>query len=635
MFGHEAGRRRGGGGAAHIAGAFGLATNLREHPFEIGLDEGPCAHVLGLFLTPDHIGLLEARHLRDQSLQREGIELLHAKEIDIVQPPLLALFVEVVIDLARAQDDATDLVILHQLDLLALQILRIIPQQAVERGARRHFAEGRDGALVAQQRLGRHENERLADVALDLSTQDVEVVRRRGAVGDLHVVLGAELEIALQTSRRMLRSLALIAMRQQADEARHAQPLALARRDELVEEHLRAIGEIAELGFPHDKRIGLGEGVAIFEAEHRLFREHRIDDLETGLPVANVVQRHVARLRLLIDQHRMALGEGAALAILPRQTHAMIVIDQCAEGERLGHGPINPLARLNHLVTAIEEALDGLVHIEAIGNGAQLGADLLQLGEINARLATTWIVRSFAAGDAHARPAPVQPVGLVGLVSEARLELGVKARAPVGAHLVDFALGDDAFADQLFGIDLQRRLVRADLLVHQRLGEAGLIALVMAVTTVAEHVDDYGLVEPLTELDRDLGGIDHRLGIIAINMDDRRLDHLRHIGGIGRGARVARVGGEANLVIDDEMQGAAGAMALEARQTKTFRHHALARKGRIAVDQQRHDLRTLDHVAQMILLGAHLAEHHGIGDFQMGRIGDEGQMDPVAIELTV
>ena len=32
--------------------------------------------------------------------------------------------------------------------------------------------------------------------------------------------------------------------------------------------------------------FGLGERIAIFEAEHGLFREHRIDDLESGLAVA-------------------------------------------------------------------------------------------------------------------------------------------------------------------------------------------------------------------------------------------------------------------------------------------------------------------------------------------------------------
>ena len=81
----------------------------------------------------------------------------------------------------------------------------------------------------------------------------------------------------------MFRALALIAMRQQQHEARHAQPFHLAGGDELVDHHLRAIGEIAELRFPQHQRLGLGEAVAIFEADHRFFGEQRIDDLEFGL----------------------------------------------------------------------------------------------------------------------------------------------------------------------------------------------------------------------------------------------------------------------------------------------------------------------------------------------------------------
>ena len=91
----------------------------------------------------------------------------------------------------------------------------------------------------------------LRNVALQLPPQDMEIIRRRRAIGDLHIVFGAQLQIALEPRRGMFRPLALVAMRQQADEAGHAQPFALARGDELVEDHLRAIGEIAELRLPH------------------------------------------------------------------------------------------------------------------------------------------------------------------------------------------------------------------------------------------------------------------------------------------------------------------------------------------------------------------------------------------------
>ena len=49
--------------------------------------------------------------------------------------------------------------------------------------------------------------------------------------------------------------------------------------------------------------------------------------------------------------------------------------------------------------------------------------------------------------------------------------------------------------------------MRADLLVHQRLGERRLVAFVVAEAAVAEHVDDDRRLEFLAVFGRDLGGI--------------------------------------------------------------------------------------------------------------------------------
>src|SRR5262245_66537606 len=94
---------------------------------------------------------------------------------------------------------------------------------------------------------------------MELAAQDMEVVGGRGAVGDLHVVLGAHLQVPLESGRGMLGTLSLVAVRQQADDAGHAQPFALARGDELVEHDLRAVGEIAELRLPQGERIRRSE----------------------------------------------------------------------------------------------------------------------------------------------------------------------------------------------------------------------------------------------------------------------------------------------------------------------------------------------------------------------------------------
>ena len=163
----------------------------------------------------------------------------------------------------------------------------------------------------------------------------------------------------------MLRPLALVAVRQQADQARHAQPFALARGDELVEHHLGAVGEVAELRLPQRQRVRLGGGIAVFEAEHGLFREHRIEHLVARLVRPQMIERRVALLGLLVEQHRMALREGAALGILAGQADRVAFLEQRAEGERLGGRPVDALAGLDRLGAVVEEALDGAVDVEA------------------------------------------------------------------------------------------------------------------------------------------------------------------------------------------------------------------------------------------------------------------------------
>ena len=154
-------------------------------------------------------------------------------------------------------------------------------------------------------------------------------------------------------------------------------------------------------------------------------------------------------------------------------------------------------------------------------------------------------------------------------------------------HRLHIGLGQRAFGDQLGRIELQRGRMILDRPVHQRLGEGRLVGLVVAEAAIADHVDHDVLVEQLAEFGGDARAMHHRFRIVAIHMEDRRLHHQRHVGGIGRGARVDRRGGEADLVVDDEMDGAAGAETLGAGHGETFRHHALAGEGGIAVDQQR------------------------------------------------
>lgn len=119
---------------------------------------------------------------------------------------------------------------------------------------------------------------------MDLATQDVEKIGRRGHVGNLHIAvlvltvqlvlsgelarfLVAKLQPTLHSTRRVLRTLAIITVRQGDNKTGALQPLGLSRGDELVNNALSIIGEVTELGLPHDQGIRGGQRVTVFKTK--------------------------------------------------------------------------------------------------------------------------------------------------------------------------------------------------------------------------------------------------------------------------------------------------------------------------------------------------------------------------------
>ena len=95
-----------------------------------------------------------------------------------------------------------------------------------------------------------------------------------------------------------------------------------------------------------------------------------------------------------------------------------------------------------------------------------------------------------------------------------------------------------------------------------------------------------------------------------------------------------RRGGETDLVVDHDMHGAAGAVAADARKLEALGHDALARKGRVTMEQDRHD-RAAVAITKLVLLGADLAQHDGVHRFEVAGVGGQAEVDSVAVEFAV
>jgi hypothetical protein len=126
-----------------------------------------------------------------------------------------------------------------------------------------------------------------------------------------------------------------------------------------------------------------------------------------------------------------------------------------------------------------------------------------------------------------------------------------------------------------------------DGLILQRLGEGRLVALVVAVAAVADQVDQEILLEAGAVGVGQPGHLDAGGRVVGIDVDDGNLEALGQVAGVERAAALRGRGGEAKLIVGDDVQGAAGAPAGQERKVEGLGDHALAGEGQVAVDDER------------------------------------------------
>src|SRR5213595_2626995 len=163
-------------------------------------------HVARLLLYPHdlaQVGILADQ--RRQLLARERIEQLHPGDRHVLGLRPRRGECEVVVHLAATQDEPAHGVagrrggvVEHRLEPSGRQIL-----------------EPRARLRQPQQALRREQHERPELGVTRLAPEQMEVLRRRRAVGDADIPVGAEREKALDAGARVLGSLALVAMREE------------------------------------------------------------------------------------------------------------------------------------------------------------------------------------------------------------------------------------------------------------------------------------------------------------------------------------------------------------------------------------------------------------------------------------
>ncbi len=161
----------------------------------------------------------------------------------------------------------------------------------------------------------------------------------------------------------------------------------------------------------------------------------------------------------------------------------------------------------------------------------------------------------------------------------------------------------------------------------------------MAVAAVADDVHDHVTAKRGAVFRGKFADAHDGVGVFRVDMEDGHGLAFGNVRGKARGMFLDRLGGEADEIIHDDVNGAAHGIGAQVREVERFRPDALSRKCRVAMHDDGNNFvqsfsRTIYIAsAQAVarLLCARPANSHGIDRFQMAWIRNEVDADFLAV----
>ena len=191
-------------------------------------------------------------------------------------------------------------------------------------------------------------------------------------------------------------------------------------------------------------------------------------------------------------------------------------------------------------------------------------------------------------------------------------------------------LRHDALLDEPRGVLLAHGRLQLDPLDLQRLRVGRLVLLLVAEAPVPDEVDDEVVAELRAVGEREPHGAEGRVGVVGVHVDDRDVEPLREVARVARRPTLGRIRREADLVVRDQVERAAGRVPLEALQVERLRDDALAGERGVAVDEDREgDRRVVQRRAARAigLLGARPALDDGVDRLEVARVRCDRDVD--------
>ncbi len=346
-------------------------------------------------------------------------------------------------------------------------------------------------------------------------------------------------------------------------------------------------------------------------------------NLNRRLVLAHVLQRHVLLAGENVVQHGVALREGAPLAVLSAHADCMPLADQAGKCQVLGGGPVKWPFTGRHVTPARQQPFQFRVEVETFRNPRQTFQQGGGGGTVQSRV---HVGRFLLKSTLEALPASLE-----GRVAEGEViaacgdQFRFQQLTPGILDLVGLFPGHLAHFQQAPEVVLANTAAFADDVVHQRLGEGRFVTFVVAEPAIAEHVNHNVAVELAPEVHCQLNHLGNSFRVFPVDVEYRALQHLGDVTCVGGAAPLGGSCGEADLVVDHNVQTAAHRVTLELTHVERFLVHTLADEGRITVNQDRHRRHAVP-VLIPVLLRAGSSHGDGIDELKVRRVEAEGQV---------
>ena len=169
------------------------------------------------------------------------------------------------------------------------------------------------------------------------------------------------------------------------------------------------------------------------------------------------------------------------------------------------------------------------------------------------------------------------------------------------------------------GVDFPQRRMFFDFLIQKRLRDGGIVDLAMAVTAVADEIDDHVGAELVAVLGGEAGDAYDGVDVFAVDVEDRNRLAARDAGCEAGGVLFGITGGESEKIVDHDVNRAADRVSGKVSVVHSLGQDTLPGERGIAVDEKR-EIFFASAFARAVLLGAGAAYGDRIHSFEVAGV---------------